>query len=73
MEVGVPSPLLADGLVLIDTPGVGGHGNPHAAGTLGLITAADAVLVLSDSSQEFTEPELGFIRQVVNLCPAVAG
>jgi len=73
VEVGVPSPLLADGLVLIDTPGVGGHGNPHAAGTLGLITAADAVLVLSDSSQEFTEPELGFIRQVVNLCPAVAG
>ncbi|NMM90952.1 Isoniazid-inducible protein iniA [Rhodococcus sp. SRB_17] len=73
VEVGVPSPLLADGLVLIDTPGVGGHGNPHAAGTLGLITAADAVLILSDSSQEFTEPELGFIRQVMNLCPAVAG
>ncbi|MGC0365710.1 hypothetical protein ABH922_003694 [Rhodococcus sp. 27YEA15] len=72
VEVGVPSPLLADGLVLIDTPGVGGHGNPHAAGTLGLVTAADAVLVLSDSSQEFTEPELGFIRQIVSLCPAVA-
>ncbi|MGW0177246.1 dynamin family protein [Rhodococcus sp. NPDC003322] len=72
VEVKVPSPLLADGLVLVDTPGVGGHGNPHAASTLGLLTAADAVLVLSDASQEFTEPELAFLRQVRALCPAVA-
>ncbi|MFD4470310.1 dynamin family protein [Rhodococcus sp. NPDC058505] len=72
VEVSVPSPLLADGLVLVDTPGVGGHGNPHAASTLGLLTAADAVLVLSDASQEFTEPELAFLRQVRALCPAVA-
>ncbi|MGW5075932.1 dynamin family protein [Rhodococcus sp. NPDC004095] len=72
VEVNVPSPLLADGLVLVDTPGVGGHGNPHAASTLGLLTAADAVLVLSDASQEFTEPELAFLRQVRALCPAVA-
>lgn len=72
LEVGVPSPLLADGLVFVDTPGVGGHGNPHAAATLGLLPAADAVLVLSDASQEFTEPELAFLRQVTGLCPAVA-
>ena len=72
MEVNVPSPLLADGLVLVDTPGVGGAGNPHAASTLGLIPASDAVFVLSDASQEFTEPELGFIRQVTSLCPSVA-
>lgn len=72
VEVNVPSPLLADGLVLVDTPGVGGHGNPHAASTLGLLPAADAVLVLSDASQEFTEPELAFVRQVQGLCPAVA-
>ncbi|MFC7446439.1 dynamin family protein [Rhodococcus daqingensis] len=72
VEVNVPSPLLADGLVLVDTPGVGGHGNPHAASTLGLLPAADAVLVLSDASQEFTEPELAFLRQVLGLCPAVA-
>ncbi|GAA4485416.1 isoniazid-induced dynamin-like GTPase IniA [Rhodococcus olei] len=72
IEVNVPSPLLADGLVLVDTPGVGGHGNPHAASTLGLLPAADAVLVLSDASQEFTEPELAFLRQVLGLCPAVA-
>ncbi|MGW5152125.1 dynamin family protein [Rhodococcus koreensis] len=72
VEVNVPSALLADGLVLVDTPGVGGAGNPHAASTLGLIPASDAVFVLSDASQEFTEPELGFIRQVTSLCPSVA-
>ena len=72
VEIGVPSPLLADGLVFVDTPGVGGHGNPHAAATLGLVTSADAVLVLSDASQEFTEPEVAFLQQVVGLCPAVA-
>lgn len=72
LEVNVPSPLLADGIVLVDTPGVGGAGNPHAAGTLGLMPAADAVLVLSDAGRELTEPEVAFIRQVQALCPAVA-
>jgi hypothetical protein len=72
LEVHVPSPLLADGLVVVDTPGVGGHGNPHAASTLGLITSADAVFVVSDSSQEFTEPEVAFLRQAMTLCPTVA-
>ncbi|MET4046741.1 MULTISPECIES: dynamin family protein [unclassified Rhodococcus (in: high G+C Gram-positive bacteria)] len=72
LEVNVPSPLLADGLVLVDTPGVGGHGNPHAAGTLGLIPSADAVLVVSDASRELTEPEVSFLRQVLGLCPSVA-
>ncbi|SNT31491.1 dynamin family protein [Rhodococcoides kyotonense] len=72
LEVNVPSPLLADGLVLVDTPGVGGHGNPHAAATLGLIPSADAVLVVSDASREFTEPEIAFLRQVLGLCPSVA-
>src|SRR3954466_4987345 len=28
MEIGAPSPLLQGGLVFIDTPGVGGHGQP---------------------------------------------
>ncbi|WP_330233512.1 dynamin family protein [Nocardia sp. NBC_00508] len=72
LEVQIPNTLLADGIVLIDTPGVGGHGNAHAAGVLGLVPAADAVLVLSDASTELTEPELAFLRQVRELCPTVA-
>ena len=72
LEVGVAAQLVADGVVLMDTPGVGGHGNPHAASVLGLISSADAVLVLSDASTELNEPEMAFIRQAQGLCGAVA-
>ncbi|MGN5236343.1 dynamin family protein [Rhodococcus sp. SJ-3] len=72
LEVSAPSPLLADGLVFVDTPGVGGHGNPHTAATLTLLASADAVFVVSDASQEFTAPEMSFLRQVHTLCPASA-
>ena len=68
-EVSAPSPLLKGGLAFIDTPGVGGHGQPHLSATLGLLPDADAVLMVSDTSQEFTEPEMTFLRQAVQICP----
>ncbi|MBM4578880.1 Isoniazid-inducible protein iniA [Rhodococcus hoagii] len=71
LEVGVPSPLLADGLVFVDTPGWAVT-EPARGSHAGSAAGADAVLVLSDASQEFTEPELAFLRQVTGLCPAVA-
>jgi replication fork clamp-binding protein CrfC len=69
VEVVVPSPLLNGGLAFIDTPGVGGHGQPHLSATLGLMPEADAMLMVSDTSQEFTEPELKFISQALEICP----
>jgi len=69
VEVTAPSPLLKNGLAFIDTPGVGGHGQPHLSATLGLLPDADAMLMISDTSQEFTEPELTFIRQALEICP----
>lgn len=72
VEVGTPSPVLSGGLVFIDTPGVGGQGQPHLSATLGLLPDADAVLFVSDSSQEFTEPEMRFLRQAVEICPVAA-
>jgi replication fork clamp-binding protein CrfC len=72
VEVFAPSPLLKSGLVFIDTPGVGGHGQPHLAATLGLLPAADAMLMVSHTSQEFTEPEMTFIRQAFEICPVAA-
>jgi replication fork clamp-binding protein CrfC len=70
VEVGAPSPLLQGGLAFIDTPGVGGHGQPHLSATLGLLPDADALLMVSDTSQELTEPEMWFIRQAYQICPA---
>jgi replication fork clamp-binding protein CrfC len=72
VEVGAPSPLLKGGLVFIDTPGVGGHGQPHLSATLGLLPDADAVLMVSDTSQEFTDPEMRFITQSLTICPVAA-
>jgi replication fork clamp-binding protein CrfC len=69
VEVTAPSPLLKNGLAFVDTPGVGGHGQPHLAATLGLLPDADALLMVSDTSQEFIEPELTFIRQALEICP----
>lgn len=71
VEVGVPRKLLAGGLVLVDTPGVGGLGSPHTAITLGALPLADALVLVSDASQELTEPELEFLQTARRMCPNV--
>ena len=71
VQVTLPQQLLRDGLVLVDTPGIGGTVARHAATTLALLPDADALLVLTDASQEFTEPELAFLRQAAAVCPNV--
>jgi len=72
-EVGLPRNLLKDGLVLVDTPGVGGLGSSHGAATMATLPTADAVLLVSDASQEYTAPELEFVSTALRLCPNVAG
>jgi hypothetical protein len=71
VEIGVPRKLLADGLVLVDTPGVGGLGSVHGAITAAALPMADGVLFLSDASQEFSQPEMTFLKQALSLCPNV--
>ncbi len=70
-EITLPRQVLADGLVLVDTPGIGGTVARHAASTLTLLPTADVVLVLSDASQEYTQPELAFLRQAAAICPVL--
>ena len=53
-EVGLPRPLLSGGLVLVDTPGVGGLASAHGAATMAALPRADAVLLVSDAAQEYT-------------------
>lgn len=73
VEVGLPAPLLQGGLVLVDTPGVGGLAGAHAAITLAALPAADAVLFVSDASQEYSGPELEFLETAMRTCPNVVG
>ena len=61
-EIGRPSPLLAEGLTLIDTPGAGGPGGAPAAGVLAELPAADAVILVSDASRELAAGEVELLR-----------
>jgi hypothetical protein len=63
--------LLSGGLVLVDTPGVGGLGSLHSPVTVSSLPSAHAVLFLSDASQPLTEAELQFLATVRELCPRV--
>ena len=71
VEVDIPRKLLAGGLILVDTPGVGGLGSPHTATTLGALPMADALILVSDASQELTAPELEFLVTARRMCPNV--
>jgi hypothetical protein len=71
VDVGLPLPMLHDGLVLVDTPGVGGLGSTHGTATMGALPLADAVLFVTDASQELTAPEVEFLRSARQMCPNV--
>ncbi len=71
-EVGVPRHILADGLELVDTPGVGGLGSVHGSATMAMLPSADAILLVSDAAAEYSRPELEFLRQAGRICPNVA-
>ncbi len=71
VEIELPRKLLSEGLVLVDTPGVGGLGSAHATAALGALSVADAALFVSDASQEYTRAEMDFLAQAQDLCSTV--
>ncbi len=71
-EVLLPRKLLRTGLTLIDSPGVGGLNSAHALTTLAALPSAHAMLFVSDASQEYTEPEIQFLRHAMRISPNVA-
>jgi hypothetical protein len=71
-EVFLPRKILASGLSLVDSPGVGGLDSTHSLTTFSTLPTADAMLLVSDASQEYTEPEIQFLRQALRVSPNVA-
>lgn len=71
VDIAVPSSLLADGLAIVDTPGMGGLGAGHAAATLSFLPFADGLIFVSDATSELTATELAFLQQARDLCPNV--
>lgn len=71
VDIGVASPLLSEGLVLIDTPGVGGLVAGHTAITLATLKGADALLFVVDATSEFHASELAFLTKAAERIPTV--
>ncbi|WP_317496319.1 dynamin family protein [Haloechinothrix sp. LS1_15] len=70
-QIGLPAPLLADGLTLVDTPGIAGPDSPSTAAALSEVFAADAVLIASDATAELSETELDLLTRISTMCAAV--
>jgi hypothetical protein len=63
LEILLPSPLLARGLNLIDTPGTGGLDASHGKVTLAALRQADALLFVMDADAPLSVPEYRFLRE----------
>lgn len=71
VDITVDSPVLRQGLALVDTPGMGGLGAGHAAATMAFLPFADGLVLVTDASAELSAPEVAFLRQARELCPTV--
>ena len=60
--VELPSPRLRDGVVLVDTPGLGSLATAGAAETLAYLPRCDLGVVLIDGGSTLTEDDVGTIR-----------
>ncbi|MEC3957327.1 hypothetical protein VMT65_30130 [Nocardia sp. CDC153] len=62
-----PSPLLAEGFVVLDAPGSPGD----TPATWSLIAAADAVLYVADARAPFTPAQIEQLQRIRQVCPTV--
>jgi GTP-binding protein EngB required for normal cell division len=64
VEVTWPSPLLADGLILIDTPGVGSTYRHNTEAAEAALPDCDAALVVVSADPPITEVELAYLEKI---------
>ncbi|MDV2482519.1 Dynamin family protein [Methanoculleus sp. Wushi-C6] len=64
VEVTHPSPILAEGVVLIDTPGIGSVHQHNTEMTLNFLAQCDAALFLVSADPPITEVEVEFLRTI---------
>jgi hypothetical protein len=71
IDIAAPSPFLAEGVAIVDTPGAGGVATGYAAATLAFLPYADALIFVSDASAELSGPEVAFLAEARERCPIV--
>lgn len=64
----VPNELLKEGVVFVDTPGVGSRNIEHAEATYSFLPNADVLLFVSDTVSGMTESELNFLKRGYRYC-----
>ncbi len=65
LAIELPNEQLKSGLVLVDTPGVGGLNTEHTDVTYAFLPYADVALFISDAHEPLSELELNFIKDRV--------
>lgn len=69
VDVFLPSPFLAKGVVLIDTPGIGSTYRHNTEATLNFLPQCDAALFLISADPPITQAEIEFLREVRDRVP----
>ncbi len=64
VELYTPSPVLRNGLVLIDTPGIGSTHRHNTEVTMNFLEECDAALFVFSPDPPVTEAEIEFLKQV---------
>jgi GTP-binding protein EngB required for normal cell division len=71
VEIRIPNGKLSDGLVLADTPGIGGVNAEHTAVTLEYLVNADALLFVASAEDPLNTLELDFLSYGARYCDVV--
>ena len=69
VEVFVPSPVLAEGLCLVDTPGIGSVFAGNTASTWGFIPHIDATLIVTGADPPLAGEELALVEAAARHAP----
>lgn len=71
IEVDVPTLHVPEGIILLDTPGLGSLYGTHAQVTYRFVPRADAVIFVLDSEQPVIQAELDFIERILQETPNI--
>ncbi|MGA2264744.1 MAG: dynamin family protein [Acidobacteriota bacterium] len=71
VEVFHPAPIVGQGLVLIDKPGIGSTFRHNTEVTLNFLSQCDAALFLVSADPPITEVEVEFLRTAMRIAPAL--
>ncbi len=71
VELQIRNGLLARGVTLVDTPGSGTLASGYGSATLAFLQSADALLFVTDCSQELIEPEVEYLKAAAERCSTV--